>query len=192
MGAWSGTPRFLTLADVAEVLNTSSAQVYALVRRGDLPAIKIGGRGQWRVESAQLEEFIQRMYAETRTFVDEHPLRARPSQRPESERGLSRPRESRVTAMVRSLAVALDGELARVSPGWWARIATISAMPSVTRSPSTSVTTSPFSQAARRRPGCRRAPRSISAPVAVVLAGLRPWPRSRGTAPRRCAGSGRR
>lgn len=42
-------PRFLTLADVSEVLNTSSAQVYALVRRGDLPAIKIGGRGQWRV-----------------------------------------------------------------------------------------------------------------------------------------------
>ena len=28
-----GSPRFLTLADVAEVLNTSSAQVYALVRR---------------------------------------------------------------------------------------------------------------------------------------------------------------
>ena len=69
----AGTPRFLTLADVAEVLNTSSAQVYALVRRGDLPAIKIGGRGQWRVEAAQLEEFIQRMYAETKTFVDEHP-----------------------------------------------------------------------------------------------------------------------
>ena len=74
MGLMSGSPRFLTLADVAEVLNTSSAQVYALVRRGDLPAIKIGGRGQWRVESAQLEEFIQRMYSETRTFVDEHPF----------------------------------------------------------------------------------------------------------------------
>jgi excisionase family DNA binding protein len=68
------TPRFLTLADVAEVLNTSSAQVYALVRRGELPAIKIGGRGQWRVEATQLEEFIQRMYADTRTFVDEHPF----------------------------------------------------------------------------------------------------------------------
>ena len=67
-------PRFLTLADVSEVLNTSSAQVYALVRRGDLPAIKIGGRGQWRVERTQLEDFIQRMYAETRTFVDEHPF----------------------------------------------------------------------------------------------------------------------
>lgn len=67
------TPRFLTLADVAEVLNTSSAQVYALVRRGDLPAIKIGGRGQWRVEAARLEEYIERMYDEARTFVAEHP-----------------------------------------------------------------------------------------------------------------------
>ena len=67
-------PRFLTLADVAEALNTSSAQVYALVRRGDLPAIKIGGRGQWRVENVQLEEFIQRMYAETKEFVDQHPF----------------------------------------------------------------------------------------------------------------------
>ncbi len=68
------SPRFLTLADVAEVLNTSVAQVYALVRRGDLPAIKIGGRGQWRVEDAQLEGFIERMYDETRTYVDSHPF----------------------------------------------------------------------------------------------------------------------
>ena len=70
----SGSPRFLTLADVAEVLNTSVAQVYALVRRGDLPAIKIGGRGQWRVESTQLEDYIQRMYAAAREFVDQHPF----------------------------------------------------------------------------------------------------------------------
>jgi excisionase family DNA binding protein len=70
----AGSPRFLTLADVAEVLNTSSAQVYALVRRGDLPAIKIGGRGQWRVEASQLEDYITRMYAQTRDFVDTHPF----------------------------------------------------------------------------------------------------------------------
>ncbi|HEX8781682.1 MAG TPA: helix-turn-helix domain-containing protein [Nocardioides sp.] len=70
----AGSPRFLTLADVAEVLNTSSAQVYALVRRGELPAIKIGGRGQWRVESSQLESFIERMYQETAAFVDDHPF----------------------------------------------------------------------------------------------------------------------
>lgn len=73
MTPMAGPPRFLTLADVAEVLNTSSAQVYALVRRGELPAIKIGGRGQWRVESQRLEEFIEQMYAQTKAFVDEHP-----------------------------------------------------------------------------------------------------------------------
>lgn len=66
-------PRFLQLADVAEVLNISAAQTYALVRSGDLPAIKVGGRGQWRVEATVLETYIQRMYRETRTFVETHP-----------------------------------------------------------------------------------------------------------------------
>lgn len=67
-------PRFLTLTDVAEILNTSSAQVYALVRRGDLRAIRIGGRGQWRVEASQLEEYIQRMYTEAESYVEQHPF----------------------------------------------------------------------------------------------------------------------
>ena len=66
--------RFLTLADVAEVLNISASQTYALVRSGDLEAIKIGGRGQWRVERAKLESFIERMYEQTRDFVATHPL----------------------------------------------------------------------------------------------------------------------
>ena len=74
MCTMAASPRFLTLADVAEVLNTSSAQVYALVRRGELPAIKIGGRGQWRVEASKLEEYIQRQYDETRQFVESHPF----------------------------------------------------------------------------------------------------------------------
>lgn len=68
-----GTPRFLQLADVAEILNISSAQAYALVRSGELNAIKIGGRGQWRVESDELERYIERMYNETRSFIDAHP-----------------------------------------------------------------------------------------------------------------------
>jgi excisionase family DNA binding protein len=81
------TPRFLQLSDVAEILNTSTAQVYALVRRGDLPAIKLGGRGQWRVENSELEGYIARLYDETRSFVNEHPYvdtaadGERPSQR---------------------------------------------------------------------------------------------------------------
>ncbi|HWD82128.1 MAG TPA: helix-turn-helix domain-containing protein [Kribbella sp.] len=67
-------PRFLQLADVAEVLNISANQVYALVRRGDIPAVKIGGRGQWRVESSELEKYIERLYTETKQFIDNHPF----------------------------------------------------------------------------------------------------------------------
>ncbi|MCI2237899.1 helix-turn-helix domain-containing protein [Paenibacillus sp. TRM 82003] len=61
--------RFLPLADVAEMLAISSAQAYALVRSGELPAIKVGGRGQWRVEESQLEAYIARMYEQTRGSV---------------------------------------------------------------------------------------------------------------------------
>jgi excisionase family DNA binding protein len=67
-------PRFLTLSDVAEVLNISASQTYALVRSGELEAIKIGGRGQWRVERDQLESYIKRMYDQTRQFVANHPF----------------------------------------------------------------------------------------------------------------------
>lgn len=69
--------RFLQLADVAEILDISAAQTYALVRSGELPAIKVGGRGQWRVEETKLEAYIQRMYAQTREFVASHPLGTR-------------------------------------------------------------------------------------------------------------------
>ena len=30
--------------------------------------------GQWRIEVNVLEEFIQQMYAETKTFVETHPF----------------------------------------------------------------------------------------------------------------------
>jgi len=66
--------RFLLLGDVADVLNISAAQAYALVRSGELPAIKVGGRGQWRVEAQELERYIQDAYARTRDFVHTHPL----------------------------------------------------------------------------------------------------------------------
>lgn len=61
--------RFLTLADVQEILNISSPQAYALVRSGELPAIQVGGRGQWRVESVELENYIARQYQATRDRV---------------------------------------------------------------------------------------------------------------------------
>jgi excisionase family DNA binding protein len=70
----SAESRFLTLADVAEVLNISTSQVYALVRNEELAAIKIGGRGQWRVERDRLEDYITRMYKQTSDFIAEHPF----------------------------------------------------------------------------------------------------------------------
>ena len=69
--------RFLQLSEVAEILNISSSQTYALVRSGELPAIKIGGRGQWRVEASELEQYIRRLYEETREFVAAHPFGTR-------------------------------------------------------------------------------------------------------------------
>lgn len=70
------TPRFLTLADVADVLNVTVRQVYALVRGGDLRGIQIGGRGQWRIENSELEDYIARQYARadqslTETDIDQ-------------------------------------------------------------------------------------------------------------------------
>lgn len=61
--------RFLTLADVAESLAVSMAQVRAMVRSGELPAIQVGGRNQWRVEVTALEDYIERKYAENAARV---------------------------------------------------------------------------------------------------------------------------
>lgn len=70
MTASDGDPRalgrFLTLADTAEILNISASQAYALVRSGELPAIKVGGSGHWRVERDRLEDYIADKYEENR------------------------------------------------------------------------------------------------------------------------------
>ncbi len=58
--------RFLTLADAADILNVSASQAYALVRSGELPAIKVGGSGHWRVERSMLESYIEAKYEEAR------------------------------------------------------------------------------------------------------------------------------
>lgn len=66
-------PRFVPLSDVAEMLSISASQAYALVRSGELRAIKVGGRGQWRVEIDEIESYIERSYAATaQGLEDEH------------------------------------------------------------------------------------------------------------------------
>lgn len=58
--------RFLTIADTAEALNVSVGYAYSLVRTGELPAIRIGSRGQWRIEKVVLESYIEAKYEEVR------------------------------------------------------------------------------------------------------------------------------
>ena len=59
---------FLTLDDVAEELAISRSQAYALVRNGTLPGMKVGVRGQWRVERSRLERGIDQADDETDRF----------------------------------------------------------------------------------------------------------------------------
>jgi excisionase family DNA binding protein len=57
-------PRFLKIADVADELSITVAQVRALLASGELRGIQVGGKGAWRVEVTELEAYIQRRYAE--------------------------------------------------------------------------------------------------------------------------------
>jgi len=68
-----GNERFLKLTDVGDILNISASQTYALVRSGDLRGIQIGGRNQWRVERAALEEYIDAAYKKTSEALKDLP-----------------------------------------------------------------------------------------------------------------------
>lgn len=74
MQSFEVEPRFFTLEETARYLNVSRPQVYSLVRSGELPAIKLGGRGVWRVDRRQLESYIERLLKETHEWAKAHPL----------------------------------------------------------------------------------------------------------------------
>ena len=58
--------RFLSVADAAELLAVDVETVHELILSGELPAIRIGERGPWRVERTQLELWIDEQYEATR------------------------------------------------------------------------------------------------------------------------------
>ena len=70
-------PRYLRLEDVAAYLSVSVPQVYALVRSGELPAVKIGGRGVWRVDKKKLDVYLENLEVETAEWAKAHPLNPR-------------------------------------------------------------------------------------------------------------------
>jgi len=78
-------PRFFTLEQTANYLNVSVPQVYALVRSGELPAIKLGGRGVWRVNRAKLDAYVEQLEEETRAWVEAHPMN--PKEREQADPG---------------------------------------------------------------------------------------------------------
>lgn len=45
----------------------------ACVRRGELEALQLGGRGQWRIERSKLEEFIASAYEHTARQLRQRP-----------------------------------------------------------------------------------------------------------------------
>ena len=47
------TPEYLTLPEAAALLRIGERTAYALARKGELPAIKVGG--QWRVHRPTLQ-----------------------------------------------------------------------------------------------------------------------------------------
>lgn len=65
--------KFYTLDEVAESLSISMSQMRALIKRGEIEGIQIGGRGQWRIEDVKLDEYIERMYEERRRQREEDP-----------------------------------------------------------------------------------------------------------------------
>jgi excisionase family DNA binding protein len=60
-------------------------QVYALVRSGELPAIKLGGRGVWRVDRAKLDAFLDDLESKTAEWAKAHPLNTRDKAEPAAD-----------------------------------------------------------------------------------------------------------
>jgi excisionase family DNA binding protein len=51
--------KLLTIRVVAEALKVSEKTVRRLIKRGDLPAFKVGDRGQLRVDEQDLERYVE-------------------------------------------------------------------------------------------------------------------------------------
>ncbi|HWV78910.1 MAG TPA: helix-turn-helix domain-containing protein [Isoptericola sp.] len=64
------TPRFIDVETVAKELAISNAQVYTLLRTGELPAIQVGPKRVWRIERVKLEDYIDAQYAAVRAAVE--------------------------------------------------------------------------------------------------------------------------
>jgi len=57
--------RFLTVAEVADVMRVSKMTVYRLVHSGDMPAVRFGR--SYRVPESAVEQYLKRAIVDGRT-----------------------------------------------------------------------------------------------------------------------------
>lgn len=57
--------QFLTIDQVAEILNVNKPTIYALLRSGEMKGLRLGGRGVWRISEDDLQAFLDTAYQET-------------------------------------------------------------------------------------------------------------------------------
>lgn len=72
--------RFLTLGEVADTLKVDPRVVRGLIASGELRGIRVGNRGQWRIETTEFQDYIDRQYQrateqrDAETIEDRTPL----------------------------------------------------------------------------------------------------------------------
>jgi excisionase family DNA binding protein len=58
----NGRPRFLTVAEVAELLRVSSMTVYRLIHAGELSAVRVGK--SYRIREEDVDRYIRSGYTQ--------------------------------------------------------------------------------------------------------------------------------
>ena len=53
-------PRFMTVAEVAELMRVSTMTVYRLIKAGDLPAVRFGK--SYRLDEADVDRYLAGQY----------------------------------------------------------------------------------------------------------------------------------
>ncbi|MCU1531537.1 MAG: hypothetical protein JWO49_1108 [Arthrobacter sp.] len=63
-------PRMLTLAQVKEILNVGMPTIYALLASQELRGVQFGERRVWRVSEADVADYLERSYAQTKARIE--------------------------------------------------------------------------------------------------------------------------
>ncbi|WP_427175248.1 helix-turn-helix transcriptional regulator [Arthrobacter sp. 92] len=63
-------PRMLTLAQVKKILNVGMPTIYALLGSQELRGVKVGGRRVWWLSEADVADYLERAYAQTKACIE--------------------------------------------------------------------------------------------------------------------------